>query len=141
MPEGLIPGVTGEASVLVSDANTAEMFGNAGAKVYATPMLVALMEQAAIAAIRPLLSPGEGSVGIKVEMSHLAATPVGMQVVAHAKLVEVAGKRLVFEVVASDDKEVVENAGMNAILSVTWPLFWQRRWRNRPETHNFIFPY
>ena len=107
MPEGLIPGVTGEASVLVSDANTAEMFGNAGAKVYATPMLVALMEQAAIAAIRPLLSPGEGSVGTKIEMSRLAATPVGMQVVAHAKLVEVAGKRLVFDVVASDNTEVV----------------------------------
>ena len=92
---------------MVSDANTAEMFGNAGAKVYATPMLVALMEQAAIAAIRPLLSPGEGSVGTKIEMSHLAATPVGMQVVAHANLVEVAGKRLVFDIVASDDKEVV----------------------------------
>ena len=107
MLEGLIPGLTGEASVLVSDANTAEMFGNAGAKVYATPMLVALMEQAAIAAIRPLLSPTEGSVGTKIEMSHLAATPVGMQVTACANLVEVTGKRLVFDVVASDDKEVV----------------------------------
>ena len=107
MPEGLKPGLTGEARVLVSDANTAEMFGNLGAKVYATPMLVALMEQAAIAALRPCLLSGEGSVGTKVEMTHLAATPVGMVVTAKAELVEVAGKRLIFDIVASDAKEIV----------------------------------
>ena len=107
MPEGLKPGLTGEAKILVSDNNTAEMFGNAGAKVYATPMLVALMEQASIAAIREALLPGEGSVGTKIDMSHLAATPVGMTVTALAELVEVAGKKLVFDVVASDAQEVV----------------------------------
>jgi fluoroacetyl-CoA thioesterase len=107
MPEGLRPGLTGEAKVLVSDANTAEGFGNAGAKVYATPMLVALMEQASIAAILPVLLPGEGSVGTRVEMSHTAATPIGMTVTARAELVEVAGKRLVFDVVASDEQEIV----------------------------------
>ena len=107
MPDGLKTGLAGEATVLVSDANTAEMFGNAGAKVYATPMLVALMEQAAIAAIRPCLLPGEGSVGTKIEMSHLAATPVGMTVRARAELVEVAGKRLVFEISAADGVETV----------------------------------
>jgi predicted thioesterase len=107
MPEGLKPGLTGEVKVLVSDANTAEGFGNPGAKVYATPMLVALMEQASIAAIRPALLPGEGSVGTRVEMSHTAATPIGMTVTAKAELVEVAGKRLVFDVVASDEQEIV----------------------------------
>ena len=107
MPEGLKPGLTGEAAVLVSDANTAEMFGNAGAKVYATPMLVALMEQAAIAAIRPYLLPGEGSVGTKIEMSHTAATPVGMMVTAKAELVEVVGKKMVFAVTAADSQETV----------------------------------
>ena len=60
MPEGLKTGLTGQAEVLVSDSNTAEVFGNAGAKVFATPLLVALMEQAAIDAIRPCLLPGEG---------------------------------------------------------------------------------
>jgi len=107
MPEGLKPGLIGEAKVLVSDNNTAEMFGNAGAKVYATPMLVALMEQASIAAIHAALLPGQGSVGTKIEMSHLAATPVGMMVTAQAELVEVAGKKLVFDVVASDAQELV----------------------------------
>ena len=107
MPEGLNPGLTGEATVLVSADNTAEKFGNAGVQVFATPMLAALMEQAAIAAIRPALLPGEGSVGTKLDMSHLAATPVGMTVTAQARLVEVAGKRLVFEVTARDPREIV----------------------------------
>ena len=107
MPEGLKAGLTGKATVLVSDSNTAEVFGNAGAKVYATPMLVALMEQAAIDSIHSTLLPGEGSVGTKVEMSHTAATPVGMLVTARAELVEVTGKKMVFDVVASDEMETV----------------------------------
>ena len=107
MPEGLKVGLTGKATVLVSDSNTAEVFGNAGAKVYATPMLVALMEQAAIDSIRSTLLPGEGSEGTKVEMSHTAATPVGMLVTARAELVEVTGKKMVFDVVASDEMETV----------------------------------
>lgn len=107
MPEGLKPGLTGHAEVLVSDSNTAEIFGNAGAKVFATPLLVALMEQAAIDAIRSCLLPGEGSVGTKIEMDHLAATPVGMVVTAKAELVEVSGKKMVFLVTATDLREVV----------------------------------
>lgn len=107
MHEGMKPGLTGNATVLVSDANTAERFGNAGARVYATPMLVALMEQAAIDAIRSTLLPGEGSVGTKIEMQHLAATPVGMTVTARAELVELAGRKLIFDIVASDEMEVV----------------------------------
>lgn len=97
----------GEASAQVAAANTAEAFGNTGVRVYATPMLVGLMEQAAIDAIRPALLPGEGSVGTRVEMTHLAATPVGMTVTARAELIEVAGKKLVFEVTAADELEVV----------------------------------
>lgn len=107
MPEGLRPGLTGESKVLVSEANTAEQFGNAGAAVYATPMLVALMEQASIDAIRFRLLPGEGSVGTKVEMTHLSATPVGMTVTARAEIVEVIGKKIVFEVIAFDELETV----------------------------------
>ena len=65
------------------------------------------MEQAAIDSIRSTLLPGEGSVGTKVEMSHTAATPVGMLVTARAELVEVTGKKMVFDVVASDEMETV----------------------------------
>jgi fluoroacetyl-CoA thioesterase len=105
--ETLTVGACGQAVAEVTSENTAERFGNAGAAVFATPMLVALMEQAAIDAIRPYLADGQGSVGTKVEISHLAATPVGMTVRATAKLVEAAGKKLTFTVEAYDDREKV----------------------------------
>jgi len=60
MAETLKAGATGEAATLVTAENTAERFGNKGAAVFATPLLVALMEQAAIAAIKPYLAAGEG---------------------------------------------------------------------------------
>ncbi len=123
MPEGLKVGLTGKATVLVSDSNTAEVFGNAGAKVYATPMLVALMEQAAIDSIRSMLLPGEGSVGTKVEMSHTAATPVGMLVTARAELVEVTGKKMVFDVVASDEMETVGKCRHERYIISNMPAF------------------
>ena len=123
MPEGLKVGLTGKATVLVSDSNTAEVFGNAGAKVYATPMLVALMEQAAIDSIRSTLLPGEGSVGTKVEMSHTAATPVGMLVTARAELVEVTGKKMVFDVVASDEMETVGKCRHERYIISNMPAF------------------
>jgi len=107
MDKLLQPGITGAASVLVTQDNTAAKFGNAAAAVFATPMLVALMEQAAINALAPYLSPEQGSVGTKVEIAHLAATPVGMTVTATATLEEVAGKKLVFTVEARDDRELV----------------------------------
>ncbi len=107
MGNALTVGAVGEAAVTVTADNTAERFGNKGAAVFATPLLVALMEQAAIAAVKPYLADGEGSVGTRVEISHLAATPVGMTVRARAELVELAGKKLTFAVEAFDDREKV----------------------------------
>jgi fluoroacetyl-CoA thioesterase len=107
MAQTLVTGVTGEAIVKVTPENTADKMGNAGAMVFATPMLVALMEQAAIAAVKPHLADGEGTVGTKVDITHLAATPLGMSVRATAKLVEIVGKKLVFDVEAFDDREKV----------------------------------
>lgn len=107
MGTALTVGASGEAVAEVTAENTAERFGNKGAAVFATPLLVALMEQAAINAIKPYLTADEGSVGTRVEVSHLAATPVGMTVRAIAKLTEIAGKKLTFAVEAFDDKEKV----------------------------------
>ncbi|HWQ62248.1 MAG TPA: thioesterase family protein [Negativicutes bacterium] len=107
MEKALTAGLSGEAAVEVTAENTAERFGNKGAAVFATPQLVALMELSAINAIKPYLAAGEGSVGTKVDISHLAATPVGMTVRAVATLTEVAGKKLTFAVEAFDDKEKV----------------------------------
>lgn len=107
MEQTLTTGLRGEAAAEVTAENTAEKFGNKGAAVFATPQLVALIELSAINAIRPHLSAGEGSVGTKVDISHLAATPVGMTVRAVATLTEVAGKKLIFTVEAFDDREKV----------------------------------
>ena len=100
-------GITGKAIVSVTPDNTAEKFGNSGAVVFATPMLVALMEQAAINALAPYLADGQGSVGTKVEITHMAATPVGMSVYAIATLEELVGKKMIFAVEAFDDQEQI----------------------------------
>ncbi|MFO7951511.1 MAG: thioesterase family protein [Bacillota bacterium] len=97
------PGLVGEAKIKVTEANTALKVGSGSVAVFATPMLVASMENAAINALKENLSEGQGSVGTRVDISHTAATPVGLEVTAYAKLVEADRKRLVFEVTAEDD--------------------------------------
>jgi predicted thioesterase len=123
MSQTLVSGITGSASVKVVPENTAENFGNAGASVFATPMLVALMEQAAIAAVKPYLAEGEGTVGTRVDIAHLAATPVGMTVRATAKLEEIKGKKLVFSVEAFDDREKVGQGQHERYIINTEPFY------------------
>ena len=100
-------GLRGEASVAVATGNTAQEVGNGSVPVFATPMLVALMESAAIAAVQGKLAEGQTTVGTRVEVSHTAATPVGMTVTAQAELVKVDGHRLVFDVMAQDEAGLV----------------------------------
>jgi predicted thioesterase len=105
--ETLDVGRVAEVTQPVTENLTADHFGNPGAAVFATPALIALLEQTAIAAIAPTLAPGQGSVGTRVDVRHLAATPVGMTVTARAELIEVDGRRLVFTVSARDDVEPI----------------------------------
>ena len=101
------PGLKGEASMEVRVGNTAVEVGSGSVPVFATPMLVAIMENAAINAIKDHLPQGTSSVGTKVECRHMAATPIGMTVTAQAELVEVDRKRLLFKVEAFDNEEKV----------------------------------
>ena len=103
----LAPGMTGEVTRVVTDDLTAHAMDNAGVKVLATPILVMLIEQAAIRAIQPALGEGQSSVGTHVDVRHLAATPVGMTVTARARLVAVDGRKLTYEVEAHDEHEPV----------------------------------
>ncbi|MCL6610472.1 MAG: thioesterase family protein [Peptococcaceae bacterium] len=103
----LKPGIIGEASVTVDPSNTAVAYGSGGVSVFATPAMIGLMEKAALSSVDPLLESGMTTVGTRVDVRHLAATPVGMKVVAVSELVEVDGKRLVFRVEARDEAEVV----------------------------------
>ncbi|MDR0928075.1 MAG: thioesterase family protein [Ignavibacteria bacterium] len=103
MNELLTTGLLGEKHEIVTPQNTAAALGSGGLPVYATPAMVALMEGACVAALDGALSAGFSTVGTALNIKHIAATPLGMSVRAIGKLVEVDGKRLIFEVEAFDD--------------------------------------
>jgi fluoroacetyl-CoA thioesterase len=103
----LKPGLRGEASLVVGEAETAATLGAGGVHVLATPMMISLMENAAWRAVQPELPEGETTVGTVVNIRHLAATPIGRPVTAAAELIEVDGRRLVFRVTAHDDRQLI----------------------------------
>ena len=96
-------GIKGCAETAADENNTAAAVGSGILQVFATPMMIALMEKAACDGVAPYLEEGEGTVGISVNVTHDSATPVGMKVRAEAELVEVSGRRLVFRVEAFDE--------------------------------------
>jgi Predicted thioesterase len=113
---GLKVGRTGEARTMVTEENTALKFGSGAIKVYATPAMIGLMEKASINCVDSSLPQGFASVGTKVEVKHLAATPVGMEVVAEAELIEEDGPKLKFRITAYDGKEKIGEGTHNRYI-------------------------
>ncbi|MCP5055463.1 MAG: thioesterase family protein [bacterium] len=107
MAETLEAGREFELKREVTPELTADRYGNPGAFVFATPMLVGLLEEAAIRCVAEALEPDAATVGTRVDVEHKAATPVGLTVTARARLIEVDRRRLVFEVEAHDDRELI----------------------------------
>jgi fluoroacetyl-CoA thioesterase len=103
----LEPGLTGESTTTVVHENTAAHVGAGGVEVFATPMMIALMEQAAWQSVANSLDPGYVTVGTSVNVRHLAATPIGQRVRAIAELMQIDGRRLVFKVEAYDEKQKI----------------------------------
>ena len=103
----IVTGLVGEVDVVVQPADTADALGNKGVHVLATPRLVALLELAAIRAVEAQLPPGSGTVGTRIDVRHLAATPVGMRATIRATLREVDGRRLVFDIEGRDESEQI----------------------------------
>ena len=101
----LSAGLSGNAEILVGTRDTAPHVGSGKVKVLATPVMVGLMEEASLNAVEGLLPPGHQSVGTRLDITHVAATPVGMRVRAGAEVVRVDGRRLTFRVWADDEKE------------------------------------
>ena len=97
-------GITGEAKDQVTENNIAKTLRSGELKVYATPAMVALMEEAAYKSVRDELEEGKGTVGTEMKVKHLASTPIGMEVTAKAELIEVDRRRLVFKVEAFDER-------------------------------------
>lgn len=100
-------GIKGTHTTIVSEKNTAKTMGSGTLDVFATPALIALMEECAWRSVADELEEGCGTVGTMLEVKHTAATPVGMKVVCESKLVEVDGRRLVFEVEAHDEAGMI----------------------------------
>lgn len=96
-------GMKGRAETAVVFENTAAAVGSGLLPVFATPMMVALMENAAVNALEGRLAEGEGSVGTRIDVTHDAATPVGMKVWAEAELTAAEGRALTFTVCAFDE--------------------------------------
>ena len=100
-------GIKGEAAVAVTESNTAASMGSGLMAVFATPSMIALMEQAAFTSVAPALEEGCGTVGTLMNVKHLAASPVGAHIRAEAQLTQVDGRRLVFHVAAYDDAGLI----------------------------------
>ena len=100
-------GIKGTGSVEVVRENTAAAVGSGTLEVFATPMMIALMEKTACESVAPYLEEGSGTVGTELNVKHVAATPIGMQVTCETELVEVDGRRLVFHVKASDEAGLI----------------------------------
>lgn len=101
-------GAKGTYSLRVMPAHLANQFKDAVLpQVFATPMMVTIMENAALNAVRDYLDPGESVVGTVVNVRHLAATPVGHRVTAEAEVTKVDGRRIEFKVSARDEMEAI----------------------------------
>lgn len=97
----------GKVESIVSMKETAIAFGSGGVEVYATPMMIGLMENASLKAVDNFLPEGYATVGTYLDVSHIAATPVGMKVWAEAELIEIDGKALTFKVEVFDEVEKI----------------------------------
>ncbi len=103
----LKPGLKGSADLLVGVEHTAPRVGSGLVAVLATPVMINVIEAAALAAVEHLLPAGYQSLGIRLDIRHFAATPIGMRIQAMAELVRIDGRTLFFRVEAQDEKEPI----------------------------------
>ncbi len=100
-------GLVGRAETIVTESNTATAIGSGALPVFSTPHMIALMENASMNAIAPCLEDGQGSVGTKIDVAHVAATPMGMTVRAESTITRIEGRMLSFEVRAWAGDELI----------------------------------
>ena len=109
-------GIKGRADTVVTEQNTASAVGSGLVPVFGTPFMIALMENAAVNALEPYVEAGQGSVGTHLDVSHDAATPIGLKVWAEAELTAVEGKALTFSVTTYDEAGPIGKGTHNRFL-------------------------
>ena len=100
-------GIKGHQELVVTQELTAKNMGSGVMDVFATPAMLALMEKTAFTSVAEYLNEGCGSVGTKVDIEHVASSPVGMKITCESELIEVEGRKLVFKVEAYDEKGLI----------------------------------
>jgi fluoroacetyl-CoA thioesterase len=103
----ITPGLIGTSDIVVGPEHTAPFVGSGRIAVLATPVMINLIEAAALAAVEHLLPPGHQSLGTHLDVSHVAATPVGLRVTASAEVLRIEGRTLTFRVEARDEFEPI----------------------------------
>ena len=103
----ITPGLRGSTEIVVGDEHTAPSIGSGKVRVLATPVMINLIEAAALAAVEHLLPAGYQSLGTHLDVRHIAATPVGMRVTATAEVTRVEGRTVDFRVEARDETELI----------------------------------
>jgi fluoroacetyl-CoA thioesterase len=114
--DSLKPGLTGSASLIVADEHTAPRVGSGRVRVLATPVMINLIEAAALDAIEGLLPEGHQSLGTVLNVRHIAATPVGMRVTAQVEVVAVEGRTVRFRVEARDAVELIGDGSHERVV-------------------------
>jgi fluoroacetyl-CoA thioesterase len=110
------PGLSARVELTVTDADTAQAMGSGDVPVLGTPRVLALAEAATVAATAARMPAGSTTVGVRVELDHRAAVPIGRTVVARARLAKVEGRRLVFEVTVVAGDQTVAEARVERLL-------------------------
>lgn len=118
-------GQTGTSSLVVGEEHTASRVGSGRVGVLATPVMINVIEAAALAAVEHLLPEGHQSLGTQLNVSHVAATPVGMRVTATVKVTGVEGRNIRFDVVARDELDII-GAGTHERVVVNVAKFDER---------------
>lgn len=113
------PGLVGTAELVVAEEQTAPRVGSGRIPVLATPVMINVIEAAALAAVEHLLPAGHQSLGIHLDVRHFAATPVGLKVTATAEVIAVDGRSVTFRVSARDDREPIgEGTHQRVVVNV-----------------------
>jgi predicted thioesterase len=131
----IAPGLTGTAEIVVGPEHTAPFVGSGRIAVLATPVMINLIEAAALAAVEQLLPSGHQSLGIQLDVSHTAATPVGLRVTATAEVSQVQGRTITFRVAARDEFEPI-GGGTHRRVVVSVSRFDERVQRKLAQKNN-----